>query len=101
MTKLNAVYDENKQGDAILYGLVQDLKKYMADRGVSYNELARRTNGAVSNATVSRLLSHKTYPSFGTLYELYKTLNIELVFSVVVHEQPEEEVEGTEEEIIQ
>lgn len=85
------VYNENRQGDLIMYGLVEDLKKYMKDRGVSYNELSRKTNGEVSNATVSRLLSHKTYPAFGTLYELYKALNIEIAFSVIVHETPEEE----------
>lgn len=91
MTNVQPVYNENRQGDTILFGLVEDLKKHMKERGVSYNEIARRTNGEVSNATVSRLLSHKTYPAFGTLYELYKALNIELTFSVIVHEEPEEE----------
>lgn len=98
MSKAHSVYNENRQGDAILFGLVEDLKKHMKERGVSYNELARRTDGEVSNATVSRLLSHKTYPAFGTIYELYKAMNIEIAFSVIVHEIPEEDVvESTEE----
>lgn len=101
MTKEKSVYNENRHGDVILFGLVEDLKKHMSERGITYNELSRLTKGEVSNATVSRILSHKTYPTFGTLYEMYKVLNIELTFTAIVHEIPEEqaEAEATEEEV--
>ena len=73
---MTEVYNNERKGDLILLTLVNDLKKHMEENKVSVNEAARRSG--VSNATVSRVLSLKTYPSFGVIYELYKTLNIEL-----------------------
>lgn len=88
------VYNKERKGDVILLTLVQDLKQHLDNEGISVNELARRSG--ISNATVSRTLSYKTYPSFGVIYELYKTLNIELNVVQTIHEKPEEK---TDEEV--
>lgn len=80
-----------RQGDLIIYGLIEELKKHMEEREISYNELSRLTKGEISKSTVSRTLTHSTlFPPFGVVYELYKALNIELTIVPVVHEVKEE-----------
>lgn len=82
------VYNKERKGDLQLYALVNDLKDKIESEGISFNELARRSG--VSNATVSRIFTYKTYPSFGALYEMYKAVNLEINITVTDHNPTEE-----------
>ena len=83
--QINKVFNLERRGDAYLLMLVKELKRIMDDRGVSINELARRSG--ISVATVSRTVSFKTHPAFEVLYEMFAAMNVELTITITEHKE--------------
>ena len=83
--QINKTFNLERRGDAYLLTLVKELKRIMNDKGVSINELARRSG--ISVATVSRTLSFKTHPAFEILYEMFAAMNTELTITITEHKE--------------